>query len=232
MPRIEIHRHITLLHLFKERNQPVCIVATHGRTADFDLGKAGFKMFRRDFKEVEKLLGSARPAFIVEIRFVPDFPVNNASVMTVCPALVHVADNMLTDDRPFLEILRRHDSVMLRPMLDLVAETVKHPGARARDIVKIHIRQREIVGLGGVRICIKVREYVYYVNRVLPAVVVADRGIVSSGIGYVSFLKIGQIGQILIRIFGVHRAVVDGVHRLYFADYFIGIYKKLHLIIP
>ena len=53
-------------------------------------------MFRRYFKEVEKLLGSACPAFIVEIRLVPDFPVNNASVMTVCPALVHVADNMLS----------------------------------------------------------------------------------------------------------------------------------------
>ena len=105
-------------------------------------------MLCSDGKKLIEFLGGAEPAFVVEVGLVPYLPIFYAPVTAVRPALVHVHDDVLTDDRPLVRVGGRQDAVMLRPMLDLAAEAVKGLGSRKLYVVEIHIGQREVIGFG------------------------------------------------------------------------------------
>ena len=150
-------------------------------------------------------------------------------MIAVRPALVHMHYDVLADDRPFLIVLRRHNAVVLRPVLDLTAEAVKHLCARAHNRAEINIRQREVIGLGRIRVGVEIGEYIMYIDRVLSAVVIAYGRIVRSGKRDVRLPEVRQIREILVTVVRIHGAVVDGVHRLYPADSVFEINLKFHI---
>ena len=228
VPRIEVHRHIFFSHLFKECVEPFFIVSADRGSADFERREPRFQILCRRCKKVIELLGRSRPALVVEVRLVPYLPIFNTHVIAVRPALVHMHYDVLADDRPFLIVLRRHNAVVLRPVLDLTAEAVKHLCARAHNRAEINIRQREVIGLGRIRVGVEIGEYIMYIDRVLSAVVIAYGRIVRSGKRDVRLPEVRQIREILVAVVRIHGAVVDGVHRLYPADSFFEIHFKLH----
>ena len=130
MPGEKVKRSISLFHFSQEILCPVTS-AGNGGAADFKVREALFKVLRGCFVKVEILrLCTAPAAFVcavvaVKVRLVPYFPVGHVVIESVCPALGIVADNMLTDNRPFFGIGRRNRTVLFYLMLNSLSETEK-----------------------------------------------------------------------------------------------------------
>ena len=102
---------------------------------------------------------------------------------TVSPALVIVLDDMLADDRPLLEVLRRKGVVLLDLMLNARAETVEGPDPGRLVDLHIIVGTGKIVGGRIVRIGVKVGENKVNVDGMVAAVRGAEGSIVVTGVG-------------------------------------------------
>ena len=80
-------------------------------------------------EKLDKLLFRALPAGVAAVRIsalrlIPDLPIRNAEMETVCPALVIVANNMLTNSCPFQIVLWRKCTLFMS-MLNSCTQTIE-----------------------------------------------------------------------------------------------------------
>ena len=210
------------------------VIAAERGTAYHQVRETFLQMLCRDRIKVVELSCRTAPCELVvrvvgrEVGLVPYFPVTHAKVSAVSPALVDVRDDMLTDDRPFLEIARRERAVFLRLMLDLAAETVEWLGSGELDRLHILVGQVEVVRRGVVRVGVEVAEDQVNVDRMLAAVARTERRVmrpckrdIRGGVGV-------EIARVLTAGAFVDRSVVDCVHGLYLAGCVVVVYVEFH----
>ena len=146
-----------------------------GGAADLYVRKAFFQMLcRRDIKIVELLLGAGPGAWIglpaviriVEVRFVPDFPICDAHLVAIRPAFVIMTNDVLADLRPLLIVLRRINAIFPGLVLDTLAESVKRLRPGLLHVQKHHVGIGEIIGLRRIYIRPEIREYLRNIDAV------------------------------------------------------------------
>ena len=80
------------------------------------------------------------------VRLIPDFPVTNIIMVTVCPSLVIMTDDVLCYHRPLLVILRWIDMILLkRLILNALTKTIENLHACILNTLHISVSQNEIV---------------------------------------------------------------------------------------
>ena len=214
MVREEVQRDVFLLHIVKEIGSVLARIG-ESRSADFQIREALFQVpGSRLIQFVELLHGTAPGARIrfpavtrlVQVGFVPDFPVLDSHMVSVGPALVVMADNVFAYPGPLLIILRRVYAVFLLLMLDALAQAEERLSAGFKHILQDNVAHRKVVGLGRVDIGVEVGEYLVDVDTV-AAVFGSQRGVVRAGIRNPKIL--------VFRHRHFRGAVVRGIHRFH-----------------
>ena len=183
-------------------------------------------------EQLVELLGSAHPAEPIAIRLIPYLPIGYLPCEAVRPALSVVRYDMFANYRPFMEVLRRINSVLFDPVFDLIAKTEEGLGAGFDDSLQIEIGHSEIIGFRNIGICVKVREYIHYIDCMFSAVVVIYRSVVGAGIRDARGFVFRQISLILIVFPAIERSVIDSIHRLDRAERLIGVNGDFHFLLP
>ena len=121
-------------------------------------------MARRHAQKFAELFGGSRPLSvhravgITAVGLVPDLKVFDIIMMTVRPALVIVADDVLADPCPFRKILRRLVVKTEISLLHAGAETVDDIRSAFLDLLDIIVGKRKIVACGIVLVRIEIAE--------------------------------------------------------------------------
>ena len=178
-------------------------------------------MLRRNLVKVKELRLRATPATAVgravgvDVGLVPDFPVRHIQLEAVRPALVVVADDVLTDARPLVKIRRRDRAMLFNLMLNRLPEAEEGFCTRIQRHQNAFIGASEVVGSGIVFVGLKPRENSGDVVRIRAAVDAVNRRIVVAGIRHTRRLVILKITAPLVsRVALVPRTAVGGVENL------------------
>ncbi len=167
------------------------------------MGKFLFKVLGGSLVKVEKFLLGAGPGALivlinVEIGLVPYLPVFDVKFISVCPALIIVTDDMLTNFSLFLIVLGRENMVLDHLMLDGLTETEKGLGSGLFTNKYRLVCAGEIVGGRVVYIGIKIRENSTYIVGVGSSVNHFYTRIVISRIGDTCGLIVFEITATLV----------------------------------
>ena len=180
------------------------------------MGESGLQVLGRDLVKANIFLERALPHPVPldrlpVLRLVPDLPMRDLHAVAVSPALRIVADHVLTDARPFREVLRRIDAVGADGVGVLNRDAKPEIRLNAILLQRLHqqIRKGEIIVLRLCLICIKVPEDVRDVN----VDVLAERSsdVMQSRIRNARLLKI--IKQ-AVAIIAKNRRLPDPIDRL------------------
>jgi hypothetical protein len=121
MPREEIQRSPCGFYIIQE-SRTIFSWIGKGWTSDLQMWKALLKMLGSHFIKLMELLQWTSPAagiclpsitWRIQIRFIPDFPILDVPMMSVCPSLIVMTDYVFADLSPLLEILWRIDTIFL-----------------------------------------------------------------------------------------------------------------------
>ena len=134
---------------------------------------------------------------------------------------------MLADLCPFEGILGFYRAVFTGKMLDRGAEAVIDLAVRVKAGLDVLVGVSEIVSGGIVGIAREIGEDAMDVHYVLSAVDLGERRVVGARVGDLERLKGVKIAAALC-FHWAHGCVVDGVHRLHFADSFGEIDVEIH----
>jgi hypothetical protein len=167
-------------------------------------------------------LGAAPAALVgsivgVKVGLVPDFPILYVIVKAVGPALGIVADNMLADYRPFFKVLWGQGAQLGNGMLYSGGKMIVYLGAYRVDNLKIMVGIGKYVGCRVLGVGIEITEYTMHVYTEFSAVGIGGAGVVQTGIGVTYRFIVVYIGDAKVRLPFIYGAVVNRMHRLYFA---------------
>ena len=178
----EVQRGVFLLYVVQERRTVFSWIGKC-RPADFQNGETVFEVLGSYNVQLVKLLHSSAPrpgirfpavVRLVQIRFIPDFPILYAHMVPVSPAFVVVADDMLADAGPLLIVLGRIDAVLFCLMLNALPKSEEGFGASFQHILEHYVAVSEIVRPGIVDVGIEIRENL--VNVYAVAAVFGSQG--------------------------------------------------------
>ncbi len=147
---------------------------------------------------------------VTQVSLVPYLPIFYIPMETFIPTLIIVADDVFADSRPFLVIFWREDIIFNRVVFDSLTESEENLCPRINNSFQIYIGELEVIRFRVILICIKIREDMIDVHRMIP---VAGR-VVGSGIRKPCRLVVEEISGGLIVWISNSRTIIHGIHNL------------------
>ena len=191
----------------------------------YSVTKARFQVLCRNVVKLVELLGSTSPHLVflksrVAVGLIPNFPVFDSVVEAVCPALVVVADYVLTNARPLCRVLWGIDVIGLYMRLILNSNT---EAENRLYVVRIHLLyklvcKREIIGRRVFNVGIKISENIGNINKTIASE--RSVNVVETRIRYFCVSKMSHVREIEFKETTCKGRLSNCMHRLYFAELF------------
>ena len=165
---------------------------SHGGTTHLQMGKLALDGTRRRAVEPEIVRVAAAPHRRTVLRFIPDFPVPDVEVETVCPPFIVVPDHPQGDGGPFVGSGGWVGKSLDGGVFDALAQAVNNLRPRRPHGLDIFVRQPEIITLRPPGIGVEIRKHHVDIDHIR----IGPMAIVQSDKGDAEFaLRLGKIQQ-------------------------------------